>query len=619
MGTARLRISDAATIRVQYEDNSAFGSAVDEEIDRRIRVRCGDIVAARRTHGMAGLVARSDEFLEAAFAPGVLGDLYCGPGRLREDFLYPSAALTNPAALVVDREGRSVAIPLAREVMGDLARWMGEWSAGGAPPSAGPARSLWLALEDAGALDGVPAGPPLKTADVTFVGHATIAHRAGSSLILIDPFLRPRSKSYPAEYQPIGAAELGPVDAIFITHSHPDHFDPGSLLRFGADVPIYVPAVERELILTVDIAHRLAQFGFSQVRSLPWFEEARIGPLRVVALPFYGEQPTCGPRLHQEVRCIGNTYVVETAAHRVAYLADSGVDAAGDVKQVAAEARAKLGPIDVLFGTHRGFPVYPIQYLFSSVAQYLLFVPPGERGRRQQIMNDAHDLLDTAETWGARLVVPYACGGAPWYWDLGMGPGQPSPGMRFRMTDPPPEELIEAQRARSETAEGFIPSPVEARVLRPGEGLVIAPTPQTVRFPEHTWPYGSYGSPSVPDRDPTLLLRGGEDIEVVRKKVLLQILALAEAERRAIGVSAAELQTMADTFRRRYGLVSPLDMEAWMKAEGLDKRGFAETMRDFVVVDKLCEAFAARIDEVLDVSLRINTARDFLARKGRAS
>jgi hypothetical protein len=191
--------------------------------------------------------------------------------------------------------------------------------------------------------------------------------------------------------------------------------------------------------------------------------------------------------------------------------------------------------------------------------------------------------------------------------------------MRFRMTDPPPEELIEAQRARSETAEGFIPSPVEARVLRPGEGLVIAPTPQTVRFPEHTWPYGSYGSPSVPDRDPTLLLRGGEDIEVVRKKVLLQILALAEAERRAIGVSAAELQTMADTFRRRYGLVSPLDMEAWMKAEGLDKRGFAETMRDFVVVDKLCEAFAARIDEVLDVSLRINTARDFLARKGRAS
>ncbi len=528
--------------------------------------------------------------------------------------------MVTPAALSVDHDGHNAIIPLDKEIVSDLARWMGDWARGEAAPTSGAAQALWLALQNAGVFEDRPASPPLHGAEVTFIGHATVAHRSGASCILIDPYLQPRSARYPAAYQPVTAAELFPVDAIFITHPHPDHFDLGSLLRFGAHMPIYVPAVERESILTIDMAFRLTQLGFTQVRGLRWFDDVQIGSLRVVALPFYGEQPSCDQRYHEEIRCTGNTYLIEANGHRTAYVADSGTDHAGDVKQVAIKAREKYGAIDTLFGTHRGFPIYPIQYLFSSVPQYLLFVPEAEWTSRQKIMNDAHDMLDTAEIWGARQAVPYSCGGAPWYWDMGLGPRPSSVGGRYRLTDPPPEALADAQRARSETAEGFIPSNVDVHILRPGEGLNIGERSETIRFGEHIWPYGSLRRPSADiDHDPELLLRGGEDVAVVRKKILLQILALSEAERRAIGVSAEELQHMADSFRQRYGLLSPADLESWMKAEALDKRNFVETMRDFVIVEKLCDIFQTRIDEMLATSLRVNTARDFLASKQRTS
>jgi L-ascorbate metabolism protein UlaG (beta-lactamase superfamily) len=620
MSTRSLRIGDEARLRVVYEDTTRFGGALSGKIDERIREACPHIINARKMHPMSRLVADSFPLLATAFQPAALGDLYVGTGRLDEDCLYPTARLVQPAALVVEVNDRHRALPVGMLDAGDLACWIGEWSRGSGPPTAAGALALWEALRDIGALvEGAREIDTPNRTGLTFLGHATVAHRVDSTCILIDPFLLPRAECYPATYQPVTATELGLVDAILITHSHPDHFDPGSLLRFGADVPIYVPAVERESILAIDMALRLEQLGFSQVRCLRWFDEARIGSLRVLALPFYGEQPTCNRGYHPEVRNLGNTYLVGEAGASVAYLADAGSDSAGNIKHVASEAHERYGPVGTLFGTHRGFPVYPIQYLFSSVARYLLFVPKESWTTRQKIMNDAHGLLDTAEAWGARQVIPYACGGAPWYWELGLGPRPPSVGRRFQLTDPPPEEVADAYRARSETREGMIPSPVAVCLMRPGDNLDI-PSAKIRREVPHQWPYGVLRrlTPDI-EKDPELLLRGGEDLPVVRKKVLLQILAVAEAKRRAMSASAADVQTMADTFRIRYGLLTQNDFEQWLAAEALDIASFAATMHEFVLVEKLCEVFAAEIDEELSVALRINTARDYLLSKQRTS
>jgi len=61
---------------------------------------------------------------------------------------------------------------------------------------------------------------------------------------------------------------------VFITHCHPDHYDLGTLLRFGHDVPIWVPEVARESILSIDMRARLEQLGFTRVRTLRWGDES---------------------------------------------------------------------------------------------------------------------------------------------------------------------------------------------------------------------------------------------------------------------------------------------------------------------------------------------------------
>src|SRR6266567_987657 len=87
-------------------------------------------------------------------------------------------------------------------------------------------------------------------------------------------------------------------------------------------------------------------------------------------------------------------------------------------------------------------------------------------------MNDAHGLLDTAERWHARYVVPYADGGAPWYWQLGLGPRIDTNEHPENIhSDPSPEVVLRAAAWRSNFGSRMIPSPVETLIMRPGESL----------------------------------------------------------------------------------------------------------------------------------------------------
>jgi len=615
MRAARARLSDKIHIQVIYEDKTPFGSVLSGIVDNRVRGCCRNIIEAHGSRGMQKLVADSIDLLGDAYRSGGLCDFYRSPGTLHEDCLFPPRELVRPSGLLIERDGKTSTIPLATELARDLAQWFAEWRGSHTQPTDGPALRLWQALVDAGGFD-EDVEEPVLGSGLTFVGHATALYRAGEAGILIDPFLLPRSAQYPATYQPVTAAELGRIDAIFITHSHPDHYDVGSLFRFGADVPIHLPAVERESILSIDMAFRLEQLGFTQVRPMRWFDEVIIGEVRVIALPFYGEQPTSGRRYHPEVRNVGNTYLVEAGSNRVAFVADAGSDDIGDVKTLAADARQKFGPLTLLFGTYRGFSLYPLQFPFSSVARHLLFVPHEAWATRQKIMNDAHDLLDTAEIWGASHTIPYACGGAPWFWERGLGPPSSLFRPRSPWTDPQPESAIDAQRSRSDAREGSVPSPAKVLLLRPGESIGIgtgAGDPVVGCAAKHQWPYGS-GHRSY-ENDPDLLLRGGEGIPVVRKKVLLTILAAAEAERRGLGPTTAEVQTMADRFRVAFGLLQRRELDAWMAAEGLNAANFVTKMREFALVEKLEELLTEQIEEALPTMLRINTARNFLSGK----
>jgi thiopeptide-type bacteriocin biosynthesis protein len=470
---------------VAYEDDTAFGSMVSGRFEDFMR-RCSSRLAAhRQAHGLAAIVRDTDRWLEDLFS-GDLSPLFAGRETLREDCLFPAAEGVRPAALEVTQDDSLLArIPLSNPT--ELAPWIGEFSNGASKPLSGPGRSLFEALEACGALSSTREPASLPEADATFVGHATVALNGG---IAFDPFFRPRSDRYPASYQPLSPRDLGEARAVFITHSHSDHFDVGSLLRLGRDVPIYVPEVARESLLSIDMARRLEELGFSNVRRTRPGAEARFGETRVTSLPFFGEQPTDADVHHPDVRNIGCTYLADVDGKRFLVLADSGVDREGDIREVAAQTRRSHGRVDVVFGGYRAFALYPIHYLFTSVARYLLFVPRTAWGVRQKSMNDADALLDTAERAGARHVVPYADGGAPWYWEVGLGPrldGHLTPNPAF---DPPPEDVAHLAARRSSWHGGSIGSPVNVVVLRPGE--TISADGKVGRGPEQRWPYGTW-------------------------------------------------------------------------------------------------------------------------------
>lgn len=586
-----LRLLPTVQLRVLYEDRTPFGSAVSGRIDDTLRARVPSIVALRARRGLDAVLKHGEALLAEAMTQG-LGELYARPDRLREECLHPCPSEVRPVGLVVlggpGRAPETVRVP--PRLIPELATWIGEWQRGAPAPLGGAPRELWDALSAAGAIGRAP--PPRRPLDddVTFVGHACVRFSRGGSSVLVDPFLLPESPAYPSGYQPLGHDALRP-DAVVITHSHPDHFDPGTLLRFGPDVPIHVPAVARESLLAVDMAARLRELGFRRVHTLGWHGELRIGELRVVALPFPGEQPTQGDVLHPEVRNQGNLYLVEAGGRRYAITADAGRDRTGDVEGVALEARRRWGDVDTLFGGYRSWTLYPVRYLFTSVARYALFVPPDQRGARQRIMCDAGDLLDVAERWRARRVVPYADGGAPWYWELGLGPrldGRTNADPDF---DPPPEHVAELAAAR--------PGAPEVTVLRPGAALTAQG--DVLSHPGATWPY-DLARPAAP---------AIERPDVSRKKLLLRILANREAERGTIDATPAEVQAMSERFRRWFGLDTADKTRAWLAVAGLRHEDFARAMRDFVLVGKLEAVYRDALEAGLAEQQGLWTAHRF--------
>lgn len=486
------KLSNTIKFHLVYQDDTQLGSTISNKCNQTVRHLCSNIVQHHQNHGLQDVIANSRQLMEAALTSSGLSQLYDKPDRLRAQWLYPDVKLVNPVAISLEREiGEMFAqIELPSELFADLTSYLGEWQVGATPPLDPIARQLWDGLEQLGVLTTIEEqSAPNNLASATLVGHSTVRISDGNSSILFDPFLLPKSKAYPPQYQPLSIDELGKIDGVFITHSHPDHFDPGTLIRLGRDLPIFVPFVERESVLALDMVFHLEQLGFTNVHGLQWFEETHIGNIRIVALPFYGEQPTVADILNPEVRNQGNTYLVEVLDQRLVLTADSGTDYLGSIKQLAKEAYDRYGPIDTLFGGYRGFGLYPIQYLFSSIPCYLPFVPRNCWRVRQQMMGDADDLIDVAEIWDAKRIVPYSDGGAPWYWMRGLGPCLDGSQVQFMAVDPTPESVcaIASQRSGSRR-DGLIASPIPICLLRPGDALAFENHQTLVH--QRVWPYG---------------------------------------------------------------------------------------------------------------------------------
>lgn len=590
-------------LHLEYRDRTQFGSMISGELEARLKRGFQPLIELLGQDGSEAI--RQGPSLLADMGLTGSGGFLQRPGLLRDDFVFPAPADTRPATLRVDRPGtRPMRIALPDSVVGDLAAWLGDWQRGAEAPNSGAARELWTALSEIGCLEPTMA-PAVPRGAATFVGHATVLLSGPSTRVLVDPFLLPGENAFPLGYQPLAAAQLAP-DAILVTHSHPDHFHVDSLLRLGRDTTIFVPHVTRESALAVDMDHRLGELGFTDVRPLQWGAEATIGDFRVTALPFYGEQPTTDDVLNPEVRNVGNTYLVEGAGRRYVFLADAGRDRLGDVRRLATEAFERTGPVDILFGGYRSWSLYPLQYVSSSVPQYLLFTPPSLWATRQQIMNDQHALLDTAERWHARHVVPYANGGAPWYWKLGLGPGIDRPGRDdVDHFDPSPESVVRAAAARSGDATHAVASPVITHVVRPGQSLDFDANENLVVLSNegHIWPYAGDAAVTTPGSP-------AEPMGLTRKRVLLRLLTQDEMRRRGLTVRTEQVAEMSDDLRRQHGLVDHDRMVAWLARAGLSMEQYCEILADWQGVIQLESVMADAIEKHLHGQRAFGSMRD---------
>lgn len=122
---------------------------------------------------------------------------------------------------------------------------------------------------------------------VTWLGHATFLIQIGGLNILTDPIFGHPSFLFP-RVLPLGipVAQLPPIDAIIISHNHPDHMDAPSLATIKKQYPhaqILVPEGDKKWF---------DRRGYTQITEHSWWEDsvlekerAQLAPVRFTFLP----------------------------------------------------------------------------------------------------------------------------------------------------------------------------------------------------------------------------------------------------------------------------------------------------------------------------------------------
>ncbi|MQA72814.1 MAG: MBL fold metallo-hydrolase [Solirubrobacterales bacterium] len=111
---------------------------------------------------------------------------------------------------------------------------------------------------------------------ITYVGHATALVELGGVRLLTDPMLR-RRLLHIARHPPepdTGVTEE--IDAVLLSHLHPDHLDFPSLRSIGADTRVIAPRGG---------ARTLARRGVRAVTELAPGDSTTVGALEVAAVP----------------------------------------------------------------------------------------------------------------------------------------------------------------------------------------------------------------------------------------------------------------------------------------------------------------------------------------------
>jgi L-ascorbate metabolism protein UlaG (beta-lactamase superfamily) len=215
---------------------------------------------------------------------------------------------------------------------------------------------------------------------LTWIGHSTVVIELDGVRLVTDPVLRDRLNVIRRVSG--AAAEVGPVDAVLLSHLHYDHLDLPSLERFGHAVPVFVP---------VGGAKLLRKRGWTDVVELAEGESTSFRDLEITTT--HAEHP--GRRSPWSDRAAALGYVV-SGSQRVYFAGDTDLF----------PGMSELGPVDVALLPVAGWgPRVPAGHMNerSAVEALGLLHPrvavPIHWGTYRRVLLSKHGLREPADTF----------------------------------------------------------------------------------------------------------------------------------------------------------------------------------------------------------------------------
>lgn len=155
---------------------------------------------------------------------------------------------------------------------------------------------------------------------ITFIGHASFLLQLGGLNLLIDPvFAHWLILVHRLRRPGVRINDLPPIDAILLTHAHMDHLNIPSLRKV---VRRTVSQVGRPPIAIVpkNVEDLVSDIGFSEVRSLDWWQSTDFGGIDITMTP---AQHWGARVIRDNYRGFGG-YVLRHGSHSVFHCGDSG-------------------------------------------------------------------------------------------------------------------------------------------------------------------------------------------------------------------------------------------------------------------------------------------------------
>jgi L-ascorbate metabolism protein UlaG (beta-lactamase superfamily) len=235
---------------------------------------------------------------------------------------------------------------------------------------------------------------------VTWYGHAAVLFESAGRRILVGPLFH--RCSVPARrgvVLPPDPRDVGPVDAVLITHADNDHLNPESLAWLPRTTPVFVPAAVAPEPYHVDMRAQLGALGFANVTALAEWERVQLGDVSIVAAPFAGED--------WGLRLPARTYLLHGPGLTVYLSADAA--AMPEVhRRLGAEFTVDLACLGVsgCAEAHAMPPGYGYGHF------YLPWIPEERHAEWVALCSGPDESADAAELLGARHAFGYASGGA---------------------------------------------------------------------------------------------------------------------------------------------------------------------------------------------------------------